>query len=79
MIHGWPVNHKMFEYQMNILPSYDIRIIAPDLRAFGKSDRPFEGYSYNQIADDLRVIVDVLQLDNFTLMGFSYSNTIYES
>lgn len=22
MIHGWPLNSKMFEYQMNILPAY---------------------------------------------------------
>jgi non-heme chloroperoxidase len=76
MIHGWPLNSKMFEYQMNVLPAYGVRIIAPDLRGFGKSDRPFDGYSYNQMADDIKAIVDALHLDYFTLLGFSMGGAI---
>jgi non-heme chloroperoxidase len=76
MIHGWPLNSNMFEYQMNILPEYGVRIIAPDLRGFGKSDRPFEGYNYNQMADDIKVIVDTLRLEQFTLLGFSMGGAI---
>jgi non-heme chloroperoxidase len=76
MIHGWPLNSKMFEYQMNILPAYGVRIIAPDLRGFGKSDKPFEGYNYDQMADDIKVIVDTLCLDQFALLGFSMGGAI---
>jgi non-heme chloroperoxidase len=76
MIHGWPLNSKMFENQMNVLPAYGFRIIAPDLRGFGKSDRPFEGYSYDQMADDLKVVVDTLKLEQFTLLGFSMGGAI---
>src|SRR5690242_21496621 len=52
-LHGWPVNAKMYEYQFTTLPARGIRCIAPDLRGFGKSDAPFTGYSYNQLADDI--------------------------
>lgn len=76
MIHGWPLNSKMFEYQMNILPGYGVRIIAPNLRGFGKSDRPFEGYNYDQMADDIKVIVETLCLEQFTLLGFSMGGAI---
>lgn len=76
MVHGWPLNSKMFEYQMNVLPRYGVRIIAPDLRGFGKSDRPFEGYSYDQMADDLKVVVDTLGLNQFTLLGFSMGGAV---
>jgi len=44
-IHGWPVNHKMYEYQFDQLPKMGYRCIGVDLRGFGKSDRPWEGYS----------------------------------
>ncbi|TYR80568.1 alpha/beta hydrolase [Priestia megaterium] len=75
-IHGWPVNHKMYEYQFNTLPSKGIRCIALDLRGFGKSDRPFKGYSYNSMADDIRMVVERLQLKNFILIGFSMGGAI---
>lgn len=70
-LHGWPVNAKMYEYQFTTLPARGIRCIAPDLRGFGKSDAPFTGYSYNQLADDIRMLVERLELKNYTLVGFS--------
>jgi non-heme chloroperoxidase len=33
-VHGWPVNHRMFEYQYNVLPLYGFRCIGIDLRGF---------------------------------------------
>jgi non-heme chloroperoxidase len=48
-IHGWPANHKLFEYQFNILPAMGYRCIGMDLRGFGKSDKPWEGYSYDRL------------------------------
>ncbi|MFC5773557.1 alpha/beta fold hydrolase [Ectobacillus antri] len=75
-LHGWPVNHKMFEYQYNELPKHGYRCIGVDLRGFGKSDRPWSGYSYNRLADDIRSIVDTLQLKAFVLVGFSMGGAI---
>ncbi|AZK47368.1 alpha/beta fold hydrolase [Paenibacillus lentus] len=75
-IHGWPVNHKMFEYQWNILPKYGYRCIGIDLRGFGKSDRPWMGYDYNRLADDVRAVVASLGLNSFILTGFSIGGAI---
>ncbi|CAM2868379.1 alpha/beta hydrolase [Paenibacillus sediminis] len=75
-IHGWPVNHKIFEYQFNRLPIMGYRCIGIDLRGFGKSDRPWTGYSYNRLADDIRVIIDTLGLQNITLLGHSMGGAI---
>jgi non-heme chloroperoxidase len=72
MIHGWPLNSNMFEYQMNILPEYGVRIIAPDLRGFGKSDRPFEGYNYNQMAVILKLLLIHYGLNNLHYLGFQW-------
>ncbi len=55
-LHGWPLNHKQFEYQFNILPSMGYRCIGIDWRGFGKSDKPMNGYSFDRLADDIRFI-----------------------
>lgn len=75
-LHGWPANHNMFEYQYDQLPKYGFRCIGMDLRGFGKSDRPWKGYGYDRMADDVRVVIDVLQLNNVILVGFSVGGAI---
>ncbi len=75
-IHGWPVNHRMFEYQLDFLPRMGFRCYAVDLRGYGKSDRPWEGYGYNRMADDIRAVIETLDLEYFTLAGFSMGGAI---
>lgn len=75
-LHGWPVNHRMFEYQVSQLPKYGFRCIQLDLRGFGKSDRPWADYSYNRMADDVRAVIDQLQLNDVRLVGFSVGGAI---
>lgn len=75
-IHGWPANHKLFEYQFNQLPSQGFRCIGIDLRGFGKSDKPYTGYSYDRLADDIYAIVQTLKLENFALVGHSVGGAI---
>lgn len=70
-IHGWPLDHQMWEYQTRVLPSMGFRCIAYDRRGFGKSDKPFSGYSYDTFADDLKAVLDHLDLHDVTLVGFS--------
>lgn len=75
-IHGWPANHKMFEYQFNQLPECGFRCIGMDIRGFGKSDRPWDGYCYNRLADDVRCVIEALDLEDITLLGFSVGGGI---
>jgi len=75
-IHGWPGNHSLFEYQYNQLPKQGYRCVGVDTRGFGQSARPWHGYDYNRLADDIRAVVDALQLDDFTLGGHSTGGAI---
>lgn len=75
-IHGWPANHKMFEYQFNQLPKYGVRCLGLDIRGFGKSDKPWDGYCYNRLADDLRCVIETMELQDITLLGFSVGGAI---
>jgi non-heme chloroperoxidase len=42
-----------------------------DTRGFGNSSKPYTGYTYNRIADDIRNVVNALKLNNFVLGGHS--------
>lgn len=75
-IHGWPLSHKQFEYQFDVLPTMGYRCIGIDWRGFGNSDKPMNGYTYNRLADDIHAVVGTLQLDNFTLVGHSTGGAI---
>ena len=75
-IHGWPVNHNMFEYQFTELPKHGYRCIGIDLRGFGDSDKPWEGYNYDTMADDVKAVLDTLNLQDVTLVGFSMGGSI---
>lgn len=75
-IHGWPGNHNLFEYQFNELPKLGFRCIGMDCRGFGKSDRPWSGYDYDRLSDDVKSVIDALQLQNITLAGHSTGGAI---
>ncbi|ANF94900.1 alpha/beta fold hydrolase [Paenibacillus bovis] len=75
-LHGWPSNHLMFEYQFSRLPLDGYRCIGIDFRGFGKSDAPWEGYTYDRMADDLRAVIDELQIENAVLIGFSMGGAV---
>lgn len=76
LVHGWPLSHKMFEYQIPTLLNENYRIITIDLRGFGNSDVTYAGYNYNQFATDLYYVIYALNLWNFDLLGFSMGGAI---
>ena len=71
LIHGWPLDHTMWEYQAIALAEAGHRVIAYDRRGFGRSSRPWNGYDYDTLAADLNALLTELDLHNVTLVGFS--------
>lgn len=71
LIHGWPADHRMWEYQLNELPKHGLRVVAYTRRGFGQSDQPWDGYDYDTFAADLKAVLDQLDLQDVTLVGFS--------
>lgn len=76
LIHGWPGNHNLFEYQYEELTGRGYRVIGIDIRGFGQSSKPLHGYDYNRLADDVRGVIDALHLRNITLLGHSTGGAI---
>lgn len=75
-IHGWPLEHRIFEYQMMALAKKDSRVVGIDLRGFGNSDKPWEGNDYDTWATDIGKVIAELILRDVTLVGFSMGAAI---
>lgn len=76
-VHGWPLDHKMFEYQFMHLRKSGYRCIGIDLRGFGMSIKPWQDYNYDVFADDIQKVMNELKLEQkFAMVGFSMGGAI---
>jgi non-heme chloroperoxidase len=71
LLHGWPVDSRSWEPQLQPLLAAGYRVITYDRRGFGRSSRPTTGYDFNTLADDLDAVLTHLDLHDTTLVGFS--------
>src|SRR6476620_11958122 len=71
LIHGWPLSKDMWEYQIDDLVNAGLRVIKYDRRGFGKSDKPWNGYDYDTLTEDLHALMESLDLRDAVLVGFS--------
>jgi pimeloyl-ACP methyl ester carboxylesterase len=76
-LHGFPESHRTWR---EVLPDLarDFRVIAPDQRGFGASDKP-EGvaqYRADKVVEDLIALADALGLGRFTLVGHDWGGAV---
>lgn len=76
LIHGWPLSDAMYEYQYQELVEKGFRVIGITLRGFGKSDKPYGQYNYDVYANDIKVVLDKLNIQKATIGGFSMGGAI---
>ncbi len=71
LVHGFPLDHTMWRGQMDDL-SDRFRVIAPDLRGFGKSQVVPSVATMEQMADDLAALLESLgEREPVTFCGLS--------
>lgn len=74
--HGFPLNHSMWQGQIDVL-SAQHRVIAPDLRGFGESGVTEGTITMEELADDLNLLLDVMEItDKITYCGLSMGGYI---
>ena len=69
--HGWPLSSDSWESQMIFLASHGYRVVAHDRRGHGRSSQPWDGNDMDHYADDLAAVIEALDLEDVTLVGFS--------
>jgi pimeloyl-ACP methyl ester carboxylesterase len=70
-VHGWMVSGAVWD---RVLPTLDLRgrrLIVPDQRGAGESDKPQGPYSLSQYADDLLATLDALSVERAVVVGHS--------
>ncbi len=71
LIHGFPLDRTMWRAQIAALQQV-YRVIAPDLRGFGQSsDTAGEAVSMDQHAQDMRALLDSLNVKHTIVAGLS--------
>ncbi|MGH9120336.1 MAG: alpha/beta fold hydrolase [Acidimicrobiales bacterium] len=71
LVHGYPLNGNSWERQESVLLAKGYRVITYDRRGFGRSSQPTVGYDYDTFTDDLKTLLDHLDLQEVVLGGFS--------
>jgi len=76
-LHGFPESHRTWRDVMPAL-ARDFRVVAPDQRGFGASDKPesVEQYRTERILEDLIALADALGIGRFTLVGHDWGGAV---
>lgn len=74
LIHGYSLTHRMWDSQFQEFARH-YRVIRYDLRGFGQSSRPIEGFQFTH-AEDLVVLMDSLRITKAHIVGLSLGGEI---
>jgi non-heme chloroperoxidase len=75
LVHGWKQSHRLFDPAIARLGE-GYRVVAFDLRGMGESDKPNSRYDFDELAGDLGFVLEALDLDDVTLVGWSMGCTV---
>lgn len=77
LIHGFPESHRTWR---EISPRLEdrFRLVMPDLRGFGLTDRPQDAAAYaaDTLIADIFALADALSIDRFALVGHDWGGAI---
>ena len=78
LLHGFPDTHAIWRRQIPALAAAGFRVIAPDLRGYGKTDMPDEvgAYAIEFLADDVVQLMDALGIEKATVVGHDWGALI---
>ena len=77
LLHGFPESHRTWARVAPLLGDR-FRLIMPDLRGFGDSDRPeaVEAYDTDTLVADLFALADALEIERFALVGHDWGGAV---
>jgi pimeloyl-ACP methyl ester carboxylesterase len=71
LLHGWPQHWFAWRRVVPLLAPHG-HLLMPDLRGFGWSDAPPDGYDKQTLADDLLAVLDALELERVRLLAHDW-------
>jgi pimeloyl-ACP methyl ester carboxylesterase len=74
LIHGWPDSAYLWRHQIPFLAGHGFRVIVPDMRGFGRSDRPpaVADYGLPRLVADVAGMLDALGVEAAHVVGHDW-------
>src|SRR6266516_1695806 len=74
LLHGFPDSSRLWRHQVPALVGAGMRVIAPDLRGFGQSDKPeaVEEYGVARSVADVLAVLDELGVEHAHVVGHDW-------
>lgn len=76
LLHGFPERWFSWRAQIPALARAGFRVVAPDLRGYGLSERPATGYTLPALADDVAALIAALGEDEAAVVGHDWGGAI---
>jgi pimeloyl-ACP methyl ester carboxylesterase len=76
VLHGWPQHWYQWRHQIPALAGAGYRVIVPDLRGFGQTDAPPDGYDKDNMATDVLNLMDAMGLERVRLLAHDWGGWI---
>ena len=75
LLHGFAMYKEFWNWQAEVL-SKNFKLITLDFRGCGKSEHPKDEYSMEDLAEDVKALIDYLQIENVNLGGHSFGGMV---
>ena len=74
MLHGFPESWYSWRHQFSALAEAGYHAVAPDMRGYGESDKPFEIEAYNQVevVNDIIGLIPALGYETAVVFGHDW-------
>jgi pimeloyl-ACP methyl ester carboxylesterase len=78
LAHGFPESWYSWRHQIGTLAAADFRVVAPDMRGYGKSDAPqaIEQYTILHLVGDMVGILDALGAQTAVIVGHDWGANV---
>jgi pimeloyl-ACP methyl ester carboxylesterase len=78
LLHGFPDSARLWRHQIPPLVARGFRVVAPDLRGFGDSDKPadIEAYRVGKSVGDLTRMLDALNIETAHVVGHDWGAAV---
>jgi pimeloyl-ACP methyl ester carboxylesterase len=74
LLHGFPDSGRLWRHQVPALAGAGLQVVVPDLRGYGRSDKPeaVESYSMTALAGDVMAVLADLGIDRAHVVGHDW-------
>ncbi|GAB1258414.1 alpha/beta hydrolase [Aurantivibrio plasticivorans] len=74
LVHGWPESWYSWRHQITALAEAGYHVVAPDMRGYGKTDKPhnIEEYDIKHVTADIAGLVDLMGEEQAILVGHDW-------